>query len=74
MWGWKVGRGIQGGFTMKMIYDQNLEGAGSVNQSVHLPSAPSLLSSILSISSKGYEFLKHRERVTFIHAFPKAPS
>ena len=59
---------------MKMIYDQNLEGAGSVNQSVHLPSAPSLLSSILSISSKGYEFLKHRECVTFIHAFPKAPS
>lgn len=30
LWGWKVGRGIQGGFTMKMIYDQNLEGAGSV--------------------------------------------
>lgn len=30
LWGWKVGGGIQGGFTMQTIYDQNLEGAGSV--------------------------------------------
>ena len=51
LWGWKVGRGIQGGFTMKMIYDQNLEGTGSVT-SQYMYLLPPLCSLLYSPSPR----------------------